>query len=68
MKLRLNLFLILLSFFLFSNKSLSLTDYQIKRYCAKHKRMSSCIKDLQEKRSKLQEGKHIEIPVVPYKR
>ena len=68
MKLRLNLFLFLLSFFLFSNKSLSLTDYQIKRYCIKHKRMSSCIKDLQEKRSKLQEGKHIEIPVVPYKR
>jgi len=68
MKLRLNLFLFLLSFFLFSNKSLSLTDYQIKRYCTKHKRMSSCIKDLQEKRSKLQEGKHIEIPVVPYKR
>ena len=68
MKLRLNLFLFLLSFFLFGNKSLSLTDYQIKRYCTKHKRMSSCIKDLQEKRSKLQEGKHIEIPVVPYKR
>ena len=68
MKLRLNLFLFLLSFFLFSNKSLSLTDYQIKRYCTKHKKMSSCIKDLQEKRSKLQEGKHIEIPVVPYKR
>ncbi len=68
MKLGLNLFLLLLSFFLFSNKSLSLTDYQIKRYCTKHKKMSSCIKDLQEKRSKLQEGKHIEIPVVPYKR
>ena len=68
MKFRLNLFLLLLSFFLFSNKSLSLTDYQIKRYCTKHKKMSSCIKDLQEKRSKLQEGKHIEIPVVPYKR
>ena len=68
MKLRLNLFLLLLSFFLFSNKSLSLTDYQIKRYCTKHKKMSSCIKDLQEKRSKLQEGKHIEIPVVPYER
>ena len=68
MKLRLNLFLFLLSFFLFSNKSLSLTDYQIKRYCTKHKRISSCIKDLQEKRSELQKGKHIEIPVVPYRR
>ena len=68
MKLRLNFFLFLLAFFLFSNKSLSLTDYQIKRYCTKQKRISSCIKDLKDKRSKLQKGKHIEIPVVPYKR
>ena len=68
MKLRLNIFLFLLAFFLFSNKSLSLTDYQIKRYCTKQKRISSCIKDLKDKRSKLQKGKHIEIPVVPYKR
>ena len=68
MKLRLNIFLFLLAFFLFSNKSLSLTDYQIKRYCTKQKRISSCIEDLKEKRSKLQKGKHIEIPVVPYKR
>ncbi len=68
MKLVLNFSMFLLAFFSFSNESLSLTDYQIKRYCTKHKRISSCIKDLQEKRSKLQEGKHIEIPVVPYKR
>ena len=68
MKLRLNLFLFLLAFFLFSNKSLSLTDYQIKRYCTKQKRISSCISDLKEKRSKLQKGEHIEIPVAPFKR
>jgi len=68
MKLVLNFSIFLLAFFSFSNESLSLTDYQIKRYCSKQKRISSCIKDLQEKRSKLQEGKHIEIPVVPYKR
>jgi len=68
MKFGVNLSLFLLVFFSYSTESLSLTDYQIKRYCTKHKRMSSCIKDLQEKRSKLQEGKHIEIPVVPYKR
>ena len=67
MKLRLNLFLFLLSFFLFSNKSLSLTDYQIKRYCTKENNISSCIKDLKEKRSNLQKGKFIEIPVTPYK-
>ena len=68
MKLRLNLSLFLLVFFSFSNESLSLTDYQIKRYCTKEKKVSLCIKDLKEKRSKLQEGTHIEIPVVPYKR
>ena len=68
MKLVLNFSIFLMAFFSFGNESLSLTDYQIKRYCAKQKRISSCIKDLQEKRSKLQEGNHIEIPVVPYKR
>ena len=68
MKLRLNLSLFLLVFFSFSNESLSLTDYQIKRFCAKQKRVSLCIKNLQEKRSDLQKGKRIEIPVTPYKR
>ena len=67
MKLRLNLSLVLLAFFSFSNESLSLTDYQIKRYCTKEKKVSSCIKDLKEKRSNLQKGKLIEIPVIPYK-
>ena len=68
MKLVLNFFMFLLAFFSFSNKSLSLTDYQIKRFCAKDKRVYSCIKNLQEKRSDLQKGKLIEIPVTPYKR
>ena len=68
MKLRLNLSLFLLVFFSFSNESFSLTDYQIKRLCAKEKRVSLCIKNLQEKKSDLQKGKLIEIPVTPYKR
>ena len=68
MKLVLNLSLFLLAFFSFSSESFSLTNYQIKRYCAKEKRVSSCIKDLQEKRSNLLKGKLIEIPVKPYKR
>ena len=68
MKLVLNFFMFLLAFFSFSNKSLSLTDYQIKIFCAKEKRVSLCIKNLQEKRSDLQKGKLIEIPVTPYKR
>ena len=67
MKLALNLSLFLLAFFSVSDQSLSLTDHQIKNYCRKEKRVLSCIKNLQEKRSDLQEGKRIEIPVIPYK-
>ena len=67
MKLRLNLSMFLLAFFSFSDESLALTDYQIKRFCAKEKRVSICIKNLQEKRSDLQKGKLIEITVTPYK-
>ena len=68
MKLVLNFFLFLLAFFAYGNESFSLTDYQIKRFCAKEKRVSLCIKNLQEKRYDLQKGKLIEIPVTPYKR
>ena len=68
MKLVLNFSMFLLAFFSFSNKSLSLTNYQIKRFCAKEERVSLCIRNLQEKRSDLQKGKRIEIPVTPYKR
>jgi len=67
MKLVLNFFMFLLAFFSFSNESLSLTDYQIKRFCAKKKKVSLCTKNLKEKRSDLQKGKLIEIPVKPYK-
>jgi len=68
MKLVLNLSMFLLAFFSFSNKLFSLTDYQIKRFCSNKRRVSLCIKNLKEKRSDLQKGKLIEIPVKPYKR
>ena len=68
MKLVLNFFMFLLAFFSFINESFSLTDYQIKRFCKKEKRVFLCIKNLQEKRSDLEKGKLIEIPVIPYKR
>ena len=68
MRLVLNFSIFLLAFFSFNNESFSLTDFQIKRVCKKEKRVSLCIKKLQEKRSDLQEGKLIEIPVTPYKR
>ena len=68
MKFVLNFSMFLLAFFSFSNESFSLSDSQIKRICAKEKRISLCIKNLQEKRSDLKKGKLIEIPIIPYKR
>ena len=68
MKLVLKFSMFLLAFFSLSNESFSLTDFQIKKFCKKEKRVSLCIKNLQKKRSDLQEGKLIEIPVKPYKR
>ena len=68
MKLALNLSLSLLALFTFSVESFSLTDYQIKKICKKEKMKSTCIKNLQEKRSNLQKGNLIEIPVIPFKR
>ena len=67
MKLVLNFSMFLLPFFSLSNESFSLTNYQIRKFCAKEKRVSLCIKNLQEKRYDLQKGKLIEIPVTPYK-
>ena len=68
MKLALNLSLSLLALFTFSDESFSLTDYQIKKICKKEKMKSTCIKNLQEKRSNLEKGNLIEIPVLPFKR
>ena len=68
MKLLLNFSIFLLAFFSLSNESFSLSDFQIKRFCARAKRDSLCIKNLEEKWSDLQKGKLIEIPVKPYKR
>ncbi len=68
MKLSLNAFLFLIALFIFGDKSFSLTDYQIKKICKKEKRVSTCIKNLQDKKSNLRKGNLIEIPVIPYKR
>ena len=67
MKLILNFSIFLMTFFLFSDESLSLTNYQIKKFCRKEKKVDSCIENLQKKRSDLQKGKFIEIPVKHYK-
>ena len=66
MKLGLNLSL-LLTLLTLSGESLALTDYKINKICAKEKRKLICIKDLREKRSNLQKGNLIEIPVIPFK-
>ncbi len=68
MKLALNLSLILFALLTFVDKSFALSNYQIKKICEKEKRSKSCIKNLQDKRDKLQRGKLIEIPVIPYKK
>ena len=67
MKLVLNSTILVLFFLTFSNKTYSLTNYQIKRYCRKEESLSKCIKKFEQKRSNLQKGKLIEIPVIPYK-
>ena len=67
MKLGLYFIIFLLVSVMFEEKSFSLTNYQIKKICKKEKKISICIEDLQEKRSKLQKGNFIEIPVLPYK-
>ena len=67
MKLASKIFLFLLLLFVLDDKTFSLTDYQIKKFCKNQKRESTCIKNLQEKKSNLQKGYVIEIPVIPYK-
>ena len=66
MKLAINLSLILFSLVLFGEKSFSLSDYKIKKFCEKEIRVSLCIKNLKEKRANMQKGNLIEIPVIPY--
>tara|TARA_B000000609_G_scaffold136_1_gene115 strand:- start:336 stop:545 length:210 start_codon:yes stop_codon:yes gene_type:complete len=67
MKLALNLFLLIFVLLIFGEKSFSLTDYQIRKICKNERKKSTCIKLLEEKRSNLQKGNLIEIPVLPYK-
>ena len=67
MKSALNIFLFLITLLTYSENSLSLTDYKIKIICKKEKKETICIKNLLEKRSNLQKGNKIEIPVKPYK-
>ena len=40
----------------------------LKKICNKEKKQSNCENNLKEKRSKLQKGNFIEIPVIPYQK
>ena len=68
MKLTLNISLFLFSLIIFNDKSLSMTNYQIKKICEKEKSKSNCIKNFHQRRSDLQKGNIIEIPVIPFKK
>ena len=68
MKLLINIFLIIFALVIFGDKSLSLTDNQIKKVCKREKREVNCIKNLKNKKSNLEKGNLIEIPVIPHKR
>ena len=68
MKLALNLCPFIFVLFIFGDKSFSLTNYQIKKFCEKEKNQQFCIKNLKEKKSKLEKGYLIEIPVIPFRR
>ena len=68
MKIILQLTLFIFTSAILGDKSLSLTNYEIIKICKNVENKSSCRKDLQNKKSNLQKGDHIEIPVIPYKR
>ena len=61
------LYLFLVILITFVEKSFSLTNYEITRICKKEKRVSTCIKNLREKKDNLEKGNLIKIPVIPYK-
>ena len=67
MRLLLKLFLFLCVLTIFEENSFSLTNYQIRKICKNKKRVSICVNNLLEKRSKLQKGIFIEIPVRTYR-
>ena len=68
MKLFFYLSTFLFAIVIFGDKSFSLSDYEIRRICKKGKKEYTCIKNLQEKKSNLDKGNPIEIPVIPYRR
>ena len=68
MKFFFNILLIFLVLVLYEDNAFSLSDYQIKEICKDNKSRLTCIRNLKFKKSKLLQGKKIEIPVIPFKK
>ena len=68
MKFFFKIILFLLVLVLYEDNAFSLSDYQIRETCQNNKRRSACIRNLKFKKSKLLQGKKIEIPVIPFKK
>ena len=57
-----------LFFFTYSLNAFSITNNEIYKICRKEINKISCVKRLKINRYKLEKGKPIEIPVIPYKK
>ena len=68
MKLSLKISLYFLASLSLFDRAFSLTSNQIKKICKDEKSYLICINNLEEKKSDLQKGNLIEIPVIPYKK
>ena len=67
MKLALSLSLFLFALLTLGDESFSASNYKIKTICKAERKKLNCIKNMKDKRSKLEKGNKIEIPVIPYK-
>ena len=57
-----------LFFFTYSLNAFSITNNEIYKICQKEVNKILCVKRLKINRYKLEKGKQIEIPVIPYKK
>ncbi len=63
------IFLFFLSTLLvFDNESFSLTNHEIRSYCRKSRNYKECFQYMKMKRKNMEEGKAIEIPVIPFRK
>ena len=68
MKFFLNSLLFLVISLLYENNAFPISDYRIKNICRREIRRSKCVEALKFKRLQLNQGKQIEIPVIPFEK